>query len=78
MFCILKVALLHGKSVGFASQKSRFRNAKTQLLLFNRIIFTKQGRFQHYLVNNEKEFVPTIKNLAAILFCAPFLMFNKY
>ncbi|APW34694.1 hypothetical protein [Prevotella intermedia] len=41
LFCIPKAALLHGKSVGFASQKSRFRNAKVQLSLFNRIIFTK-------------------------------------
>jgi len=32
---------LHGKSVGFASQKSRFRNVKAQLSLFNGIIFTK-------------------------------------
>ena len=31
LFCIPKAALLHGKSVGFASQKSRFRNAKAQL-----------------------------------------------
>ncbi|PDP68281.1 hypothetical protein CLI70_06730 [Prevotella intermedia] len=41
MFCVPKVPLLHGKSVGFASQNSRFRNAKAQLSLFNRIIFTK-------------------------------------
>ncbi|APW31334.1 hypothetical protein BWX39_00925 [Prevotella intermedia ATCC 25611 = DSM 20706] len=41
MFCIPKAAVLHGKSVGFASQNSRFRNAKAQLSLFNRIIFTK-------------------------------------
>ncbi|AFJ09206.1 hypothetical protein M573_110047 [Prevotella intermedia ZT] len=34
---------MHGKSVGFASQKSRFRNVKAQLSLFNRIIFTKQS-----------------------------------
>ncbi|OWP31136.1 hypothetical protein CBG57_08320 [Prevotella nigrescens] len=27
----VKVAVLHGKSVGFASQKSRFRNAKSKL-----------------------------------------------
>ncbi|PIN29331.1 hypothetical protein CUC04_08010 [Prevotella intermedia] len=32
---------MHGKSVGFASQKSRFRNVKAQLSVFNRIIFTK-------------------------------------
>ncbi|AWX06559.1 hypothetical protein [Prevotella intermedia] len=43
LFCILKAAVLHGKSVGFASQKSRFRNVKAQLSLFNRIIFTKQS-----------------------------------
>ncbi|PDP68512.1 hypothetical protein CLI70_05620 [Prevotella intermedia] len=41
LFCIPKAAVLHGKSVGFASQKSRFRNAKAQVLFFNRIIFTK-------------------------------------
>ncbi|APW34199.1 hypothetical protein BWX40_04740 [Prevotella intermedia] len=44
LFCIPKAAVLHGKSVGFASQKSRFRNAKAQLSLFNRIIFTKLSR----------------------------------
>ncbi|APW31307.1 hypothetical protein BWX39_00785 [Prevotella intermedia ATCC 25611 = DSM 20706] len=45
MFCIPKAAVLHGKSVGFASQKSRFRNVKAQLSLFNRIIFTKTKQF---------------------------------
>ncbi|RQE01848.1 hypothetical protein D2S53_10040 [Prevotella intermedia] len=30
LFCIPKAAVLHGKSVGFAAQKSRFRNAKAQ------------------------------------------------
>ena len=44
LFCIPKAAVLHGKSVGFASQNSRFRNAKTQLSLFKRIIFTKLNR----------------------------------
>ncbi|MFP3764784.1 hypothetical protein [Prevotella intermedia] len=44
LFCVPKAAVLHGKSVGFASQKSRFRNVKAQLLLFNRIIFTKLDR----------------------------------
>ena len=37
----VKAAVLHGKSVGFASQKSRFRNAKAQVPFFNKIIFTK-------------------------------------
>ncbi|ATV52201.1 hypothetical protein CTM50_03545 [Prevotella intermedia] len=32
---------MHGKSGCFASQKSRFRNAKAQLSIFKRIIFTK-------------------------------------
>ncbi|ATV38831.1 hypothetical protein CUB95_03330 [Prevotella intermedia] len=36
---------MHGKSVGFASQKSRFRNAKAQLSFFKRIIFTKSRQF---------------------------------
>ncbi|AWX08277.1 hypothetical protein CTM55_11525 [Prevotella intermedia] len=41
LFCNLKAAVLHGKSVGFASQKSRFRNAKSKLSFFLRIIFTE-------------------------------------
>ncbi|WP_248119961.1 hypothetical protein [Prevotella intermedia] len=45
LFCVPKAALLHGKSVGFASQNSRFRNAKAQLSLFKRIIFTKLRLF---------------------------------
>ncbi|RRF88308.1 hypothetical protein D2S45_00130 [Prevotella intermedia] len=40
--CIPKAAVLHGKSVGFALQKSRFRNVKAQLSLFNTIFFTKK------------------------------------
>jgi len=38
---------LHGKSGSFASQNSRFRNAKAQLSLFKRIIFTKQENFSY-------------------------------
>jgi len=49
------VALLHGKSVGFALQKSRFRNAKTKLLLFNRIIFTKTKLFSVTFFSKKKE-----------------------
>ncbi|PDP60683.1 hypothetical protein [Prevotella intermedia] len=44
LFCIPKAALLHGKSVGFATQKNRFRNVKAQLSLFKGIIFTKSNR----------------------------------
>ena len=42
LFCIPKAAVLHGKSVGFATQKSHFRNAKSKLPFFKEIIFTKQ------------------------------------
>jgi len=41
LFCVPKAALLHGKSVGFAVQKSRFRNVKSKLPFFKEIIFTK-------------------------------------
>ena len=41
LFCVPKAAVLHGKSVGFATQKSRFRNAKSKLWFFLRIIFTE-------------------------------------
>ncbi len=41
LFYIPKAAVLHGKSVGFASQNSRFRNAKSKFSFFKEIIFTK-------------------------------------
>ncbi|PDP82005.1 hypothetical protein CLI69_06700 [Prevotella intermedia] len=43
LFYVPKAAVLHGKSVGFAAQNSRFRNVKAQLSLFKGIILTKQG-----------------------------------
>ncbi|PDP59876.1 hypothetical protein [Prevotella intermedia] len=49
LFCIPKAAVLHGKSVGFAAQKSCFRNAKSKLPFFVGIIFTKQGLFRDLL-----------------------------
>ena len=45
LFCVPKAALLHGKSVGFAAQNSRFRNAKSKLPFFVGIIFTKRWVF---------------------------------
>jgi len=45
LFCIVKAAVLHGKSVGFAAQNSRFRNAKSKLPFFAGIIFTKRWMF---------------------------------
>nr|WP_278489165.1 hypothetical protein [Prevotella nigrescens] len=60
LFCSLKAAVLHGKSVGFATQKSHFRNVKAQLSFFNRIIFTRLNRktliisIRHLLKNSCK------------------------
>nr|WP_238319772.1 hypothetical protein [Prevotella intermedia] len=50
LFCILKAALLHGKSVGFALQNSRFRSAKSKLPFFLRIIFTKLRVFSGVVI----------------------------
>nr|WP_257012939.1 hypothetical protein [Prevotella intermedia] len=45
LFGIPKAAVLHGKSVGFALQNSRFRSAKSKLVFFFGIILTKHERF---------------------------------
>ena len=45
LFCILKAAVLHGKSVGFTVQNSRFRNAKTKVPFFCGSFFTKARYF---------------------------------
>ena len=45
LFYIPKAAVLHGKSVGFALQKSRFRSAKTKLPFFFGSFFTKAKVF---------------------------------
>ncbi|PDP82480.1 hypothetical protein CLI69_05165 [Prevotella intermedia] len=55
LFCVPKAAVLHGKSVGFALQNSRFRNAKSKLPLFSGIIFTKRRGFWENLTLNEWE-----------------------
>jgi len=52
LFCIPKAALLHGKSVGFAAQNSRFRNAKTQLSLFKSFFFTKSKLFAAFATSH--------------------------
>ncbi|PDP67858.1 hypothetical protein CLI70_08860 [Prevotella intermedia] len=52
LFCIPKAALLHGKSVGFASQNNRFRNAKPKFSFFFRTIFTKQQSFKRRCLAN--------------------------
>ncbi|APW35620.1 hypothetical protein BWX40_10040 [Prevotella intermedia] len=52
LFRIPKAALLHGKSVGFTAQNSRFRNAKSKFLFFLRTIFTKQQSFKRRCLAN--------------------------
>ena len=74
LFCIPKAAVLHGKSVGFASQKSRFRNVKAQLSLFNRIIFTKIRCSSCFIIQHNdimKNLVIKLKisNFAIIINC---------
>ncbi|PDP60686.1 hypothetical protein CLI71_04245 [Prevotella intermedia] len=49
MFGIVKAAVLHGKSIGFASQNSRFHNAKSKLLFSFGIIFTKPRVFSNVI-----------------------------
>ncbi|ATV51810.1 hypothetical protein CTM50_01215 [Prevotella intermedia] len=46
---------MHGKSVGFASQNSRFRNAKAKLSFFFRIIFTIQMLFSASALNKKRK-----------------------
>ncbi|MGP1546405.1 MAG: hypothetical protein ACTTI1_08765, partial [Prevotella intermedia] len=55
LFCIPKAALLHGKSVGFALQNSRFRSAKSKLAFFFGIILTKQLLFSEITFTKGKE-----------------------
>ncbi|AWX07638.1 hypothetical protein CBG55_00495 [Prevotella intermedia] len=61
MFCIPKAALLHGKSIGFASQKSRFCSAKSKLPFFFRIIFTKKGKLLVVTSNKKRKSTPPRK-----------------
>ncbi|PJI19363.1 hypothetical protein CTM53_00095 [Prevotella intermedia] len=72
MFCVLKAAVLHGKSIGFASQKSRFRNVKAQLSLFKRIIFTKLSR-ETITVSSKR----LLKNACEIAYLTCFLVPNQ-
>ena len=55
-FYIVKVAVLERKSVGFVSQKSRFRNAKLKLLFFYRIIFTEINIISIVIFSNRSYF----------------------
>ncbi|WP_394798072.1 hypothetical protein [Prevotella intermedia] len=62
MFCVPKAAVLHGKSVGFALQNSRFRSVKPKLPFFLRTIFTKQGQFYNILFFQTVQGKSTFKN----------------
>ncbi|PDP68149.1 hypothetical protein CLI70_07640 [Prevotella intermedia] len=59
LFCNAKAALLHGKSVGFASQNSRFRNAKSKLSFFLRTILTKSRLFLRNFNKQQKKSIAT-------------------
>ncbi|MFC2457634.1 MAG: hypothetical protein ACFNQD_08535, partial [Prevotella intermedia] len=72
LFCVPKAAVLHGKSVGFASQKSRFRNVKVQLSLFKRIIFTKLSK-KSLIVSSKR----LLKNACEIACLTCFLVPNQ-
>ena len=69
LFCVPKAAVLHGKSVCFALQKSRFRNAKSKLVFFFEIIFTKPRRFLGFVIEflGNLVFLDFIDELAAFL-----------
>ncbi|WP_257876088.1 hypothetical protein [Prevotella intermedia] len=60
LFYVPKAAVLHGKSVGFALQNSRFRDAKSKLSFFNEIIFTKRKPFQYISCRLQKGNYSTI------------------
>ena len=55
-FYVPKVAVLERKSIGFTSQKSRFRNTKLKLLFFYRIIFTEINIISIVIFSNRSYF----------------------
>jgi len=52
---------LHGKSGSFALQNNSFRNAKSKLSFFVRIIFTKPKLFWHLPWATKKKIVLEMK-----------------
>ncbi|ATV34395.1 hypothetical protein CUC00_12365 [Prevotella intermedia] len=54
---------MHGKSGCFASQNSRFRNAKPQLPFFFRTFFTKAKPFSNVLVLKILGFLEELESL---------------
>ena len=76
LFCVPKAAVLHVKSVGFASQKSRFRNVKAQLSLFKEIIFTKLRIFLSSGTSNKRENCLPNKTLLSLYLYTSFTGFS--
>ncbi|PIN27865.1 hypothetical protein CUC04_11205 [Prevotella intermedia] len=70
---------MHGKSGCFASQNSRFRNAKPQLLFFFRTFFTKAKSFSNGLVLKILEILGELESLhtPASLSPPPFIYQQK-
>ncbi|PIK20211.1 hypothetical protein CTI18_02100 [Prevotella intermedia] len=56
---------MHGKSGCFALQNLRFRNAKSKLSFFQRIIFTKSKLFGDIYLEQEKEIQLPLVNIAS-------------
>ncbi|ATV55597.1 hypothetical protein CTM61_09295 [Prevotella intermedia] len=63
LFCVPKAAVLHGKSVGFATQNSRFRNAKSKLCFFVGIIFTKLRVLYSFTIKTSRNSRKTINTM---------------
>ncbi|WP_232727204.1 hypothetical protein [Prevotella intermedia] len=63
LFYVPKAAVLHGKSVGFATQNSRFRNAKSKLWFFVGIIFTKLRVLYSFTIKTSRNSRKTINTM---------------
>ncbi|PIK21074.1 hypothetical protein CTI18_06930 [Prevotella intermedia] len=55
LFCNAKAALLHGKSVGFASQNSRFRNVKSKLSFSYELSLQNQDCFLGISISKKRK-----------------------
>jgi len=68
LFCIPKAAVLQRKTYAFTVQNSRFRNAKSKLSFFVRIIFTKSRRFSPSALSYKEENYSSNKVLLNLYF----------
>nr|WP_084608963.1 hypothetical protein [Prevotella falsenii] len=61
LFRIPKAAVLHGKTVGFAMQNLRFRNAKAELTFFYwNYSYKRKAAFKFFLESLEDSSFPRI------------------